>query len=109
MKEKESDPETIFVVKLKLNGVHGRTGALVQKTFDAYVRAPGKADVESRLKELPGTFHIEPAILCTGDQVTREILRQAKLERFEFGFRASDEAAAPAVATEPNNYLPNCS
>ncbi len=93
MKEKESDSETIYIVKLKLNGVNGRTGLPVQKTFDAYVRAPDKASVEARLQGLPGTFLIEPAILCTGDRLTQEILRQAKLERFEFGFRASNATA----------------
>lgn len=94
MQEKE-DAETIFVVKLKLNGRDARTGIAGQKKIDAFVRAPDKASVEARLKvmNLPGTYTIEPTILCSEDRLTQEILRLAKLERFEFGFRASDEAA----------------
>lgn len=95
MKEKESESETIFIVKLKLNGQDARTGSATQRKFDAFVRAPDKASVEAHLRamKLPGTYTIEPAILCTEDRLTQEILRRAKLERFEFGFRASDEAA----------------
>lgn len=95
MKEKESNSETIFIVKLKLNGRDARTGIAGQKKIDAFVRAPDKASVEMRLRtmKLPGTYTIEPAILCTEDRLTQEILRLAKLERFDFGFRASDEAA----------------
>ncbi|MCR4256634.1 MAG: hypothetical protein NUW08_02920 [Candidatus Uhrbacteria bacterium] len=119
MKEKESESETIFIVKLKLNGRDVRTGDATQRKIDAFVRAFDRAGVEARLKamNLPGTYTIEPAILCTEDRLTQDILRRAKLERFEFGFRTSDEATEsateiPARFGDPvpsTDYLPNCS
>jgi hypothetical protein len=95
LKEKESESETIFVVQFTLNGRSARTGIAEQKKLSAFIRASNKDVVESRLKAmgLPGTFRVEPAILCTPDRITMEILRQAKMARFEFGFTSSDEAA----------------